>query len=334
MEVHVGYLHDGPNLDRLLNTQVRLHALPAAGNHDPRLLLLIRKLIRDVQPDVVQTWLLQMDVFGGMAALTSGRPWILSERAAPEQYETGWKNRLRLMIGARSRGIVANSFGGLKYWERVSSEGKLRRVIRNIVPLKAIAAAAPADIPPDDPLHGVSRLIMAAGRFEAEKNWPRILEALDLVLSEHGDAHALLFGDGVQREEVLRVVSQSAHRARIHVRGYTSQLWRWLKRATVYVSASRYEGSPNVVLEALACGCPLVVSDIPGHRELLEKTSARLVPPGSAAAMAEAIGAALRVGRPTGDAEREALATLAQWSPASIAAEYRQVYEHVARNEG
>ena len=62
-----------------------------------------------------------------------------------------------------------------------------------------------------------------------------------------------------------------------------------MKSAAALVSPAIFEGSPNVVLEGMACGVPLVVSDIPEHRELLEDSAARschhgalgLVPPGA-----------------------------------------------------
>jgi glycosyltransferase involved in cell wall biosynthesis len=59
--------------------------------------------------------------------------------------------------------------------------------------------------------------------------------------------------------------------------GLIPSIWGALKSAQMFVSLSRYEGHPNVVLEAMACGCPLIVSDIPSHREFLDKTTAILV---------------------------------------------------------
>jgi glycosyltransferase involved in cell wall biosynthesis len=65
--------------------------------------------------------------------------------------------------------------------------------------------------------------------------------------------------------------------------------WGLLKYASALVSMSRYEGQPNVVLEAMGARCPLVVSDIPAHREFLDEESAILVTPDNPALLAEAI---------------------------------------------
>ena len=51
-----------------------------------------------------------------------------------------------------------------------------------------------------------------------------------------------------------------------------------MKASDAFVSTSTFEGQPNAVLEAMACGCPLVVSDIPAHREFLDDQTAAIVP--------------------------------------------------------
>ena len=67
---------------------------------------------------------------------------------------------------------------------------------------------------------------------------------------------------------------------RVRLVGFVPDAWAWMKRASVLVSPSLFEGHPNVVLEAAACGCPLVVSDIPAHREFLDGENAVLVDTG------------------------------------------------------
>jgi glycosyltransferase involved in cell wall biosynthesis len=66
-----------------------------------------------------------------------------------------------------------------------------------------------------------------------------------------------------------------------------------MKRADALISLSRFEGCPNVVLEAMACGCPLVLSDIPAHREILDESSALFADPddpdGAATALKETL---------------------------------------------
>jgi starch synthase len=99
----------------------------------------------------------------------------------------------------------------------------------------------------------------------------------------------------------------------------------------VFVSPSHFEGHPNVVLEAVACGTPLVVSDIAEHREFLDATTAMLVSPDDDEGMAHALAAVL--GDPE-QARRRAEAARPLVDALSIeraAAEYDEVYRAVTR---
>ncbi len=60
-------------------------------------------------------------------------------------------------------------------------------------------------------------------------------------------------------------------------RWMAASVWALMKKASVFVSLSAYEGCPNTVMEAMACGCPIIVSDIPEHREILDEQSALFV---------------------------------------------------------
>jgi glycosyltransferase involved in cell wall biosynthesis len=325
IDTHIGYVQGGPNLDLVRGGAVGLHRVAGYGNHDPLLMLRIANLIRSVQPSIVQTWILQMDVFGGLAARFMSVPWVLSERASAEHYR-GWKNALRRRVAAAATAIVANSETGLEYWRELPASTK-RRTIRNIVPLQAIAGAAP--VRPSD--LGISQdtgqIILAAGRLEPQKNWFVLLDALDLALRKRPAAQAVLFGEGYLRADIARRIASLTSASRIHLRGYSDNLWGWLKRASVYVSLSNFEGTPNVLLEALACGCPVVLSDIPTHREVVSVMEAELVPTTSPAAAAHAIDRVLSAPPPA--ATNLALSRLQRWSAHNIAGQYAALYREI-----
>lgn len=319
IECHVGYCQEGPNFQALQESRVHLHHLKVGGNHDPSLFIKIFRLIRTIRPDVVQTWLLQMDVMGGLAALLGGVPFVLSERSSAAAYVAGWKMTLRKKVGLAASAIIANSQGGVDYW-RAQGARKPIYLIRNFI-LPAISVPCEADIASPAP-----PLILFAGRLHKEKNVIMLLDALIQVAIERTDCHVSMFGTGPLEDVLRRKIQQTKMDERIKLRGYVRDLSTWMGRSDICVSISEFEGNPNVVLEAAAHGCPLVLSDIPAHREIFDEASAWFVRDNSAAAVKETILDALRE-----EQERMAKAEQArQWVSAytleSIQMEYMRAY--------
>ena len=143
--IHVVFLHGGPNLARLESGGVVLHPLRSQGNHDPEIFLQLVGLFRRIRPDIIQTWILQMDVLAGIAAMVTGTPWILREPCSAEAYPRTIKNELRKWTGGRANAIVANSKAGESYW-RAQRKPQICNVIPNCIPLTAIESAPPAPI--------------------------------------------------------------------------------------------------------------------------------------------------------------------------------------------
>lgn len=267
VECHVAFSQGGVNLERLRRSSVALHPLPQRRHHDPRIAVDLWRLMRNIRPQLVQTWLLQMDVMGGLAAMAAGIPVLLSERSAAALYERGWKMALRAALGRRARAIVANSQGGIDYWRSQRARGPLH-LVRNCI-------SPAADTPPEDDLGlALQPLILFAGRLSHEKNIPALVDALALALRQLPSHHALLFGEGPLRDDAQARIEASGLAARMHLAGFSQHLGFWLRRAEVFVSASHFEGHPNVVIEAAAAGCPMVLSDIPAHREVVSDRAA------------------------------------------------------------
>jgi glycosyltransferase involved in cell wall biosynthesis len=289
----------------------------------------ILAVIRSVKPDLIQTWFHQMDVFGGVVAMIARVPFILSERSSSLAYPPTWKNWLRLRIGRRAAAIVANSEGGAAYWAAQAHSPRVE-VIRNGLPLNLIQAAVPAD-PALLGLPSGARLILFAGRLSPEKNLDTLMRALDNVLAELPDCAALLFGEGILQEEVESRSRSCRSGDRIRLQPFSQELWGWMRCAGVFVSISRFEGNPNTILEAMAIGCPLVVSDIPQHREILDDTTALFCNPSSVADVSAAIRRALGDPAATNRRVEAAYRRSAQWSIEKSARHYHRLYEMLIR---
>lgn len=291
VEIHVAYVFGGPNLDVMRDSGAILHRLPARHNYDPFVFLQLVRTIYKVKPDIIQTWLTQMDILGGLGAILTGTPFILSEQASSPAYTENWKNKLRTWIGLRASMIVANSQTGRQYWIP-RKEPRRIKVVPNGLPLEQIRQS-PLALDEDIGIDSSKELILFAGRYDHQKNVLTLVEALQLVLSEREDVIVFMYGQGPLEKELVDTVKHRGLDDRIRIGGYTTQLWSLMRRANVFVSVSFFEGSPNVVLEAAALRCPLVLSAIPEHRELLDDGSAFFACPTSSIEIARAINQAL-----------------------------------------
>jgi len=143
------------------------------------------------------------------------------------------------------------------------------------------------------------------------------------------DAVALLCGIGPELESVRQRIARRGVGDRIVAPGFTTRSIALMKRASLFVSISRYEGMPNAVMEAVAAGCPQILSDIPAHRAILDDSTAVFVDVNSPSATADAMITALRnpgvAARRAADARERSRA----WSIANLALEYEKIYEQV-----
>ena len=324
-EVHVAVVSRGANWARLLATEATIHEMRASSPHDPRLVGQLVRIVRSVDPDVVQVWLRQMDILAGLIALVHRKPLVLTERSSAKAYPPALKHTLRNWIGWWASAIVSNSEEGNRYWNRLVRGDTPRYVIPNAIPVEEIALTPPA---PDLPNQEGRKLVLFAGRLEAEKNIETLLEALDLTLMDD-DVHVVFCGEGSRRQLIDDWIDRHGFQTRAALIGYVPTLWSIMKRASVLVSPSVFEGNPNVVLEAMACRCPLVVSDIPAHRAILNESAAILVEPNSATGLAAAIRGVLRDAAAARQRADAALARVRHFSPDLIAQRYLDVYRGV-----
>ncbi len=169
------------------------------------------------------------------------------------------------------------------------------RCVYNGLDAEAIAARAAA--PLDDPwcAPGAPPLVLAVGRLSQQKDFETLLRAF-AELRRGRPARLLIAGEGPRRgrlDALARELGLADDDLRLP--GYLDDPAPWMGRAAVLALSSRWEGFPNVLLEALACGCPVVSSDCPhGPAEILAGgRHGLLVPPGDVSALAAALAASL-----------------------------------------
>jgi glycosyltransferase involved in cell wall biosynthesis len=326
-DTHVIALSGGPNPDRLEASGARLHQLTARESYGPRVFGRLVRTMRAVRPDLVQVWLVQMEILGGLAATALGVPWIVSERSSSVSYHPSIKHWLRVLVARRAAAVVSNSAAGDAYWRPRVSSHVARYIVPNAVPLAEIDAQRPAG-PEETGIETGHRLILFAGRLCPEKNLRVLLPALRVVLTRPKTV-AVLCGEGPLRAEIERRLTDYGIRDRVRLPGYVTNIWRWMKRADVLVAPSLVEGHPNAVLEAMACRCPLVVSDLPEHREFLDETTASLVNPHDVDALAKALLEALSTPAAATARARNARTRVAALSISSVTRQYAEVYAAV-----
>jgi glycosyltransferase involved in cell wall biosynthesis len=168
--------------------------------------------------------------------------------------------------------------------------------IPNGVDLSAIEAQAAA--PLDDPWFssGGPPVIVGAGRLSRQKNFPLLIEAFALIRNEQ-DARLIILGDGPQdaRKRLEGLAIRLGVARDVRLAGYTDNPMRFFSRAGLFVLSSLWEGASNVLLEAMACGCPVVATDCPtGVKEQLDHGRiGPIVPMNDASTLARAMRARL-----------------------------------------
>jgi glycosyltransferase involved in cell wall biosynthesis len=106
--------------------------------------------------------------------------------------------------------------------------------------------------------------IVAAGRLVPQKGFDILIESFGRISSCYPDWTLTIYGEGPQRPELEIAVSKHELRDKVALPGVANDMRPVFRRASLFVLPSRLEGYPNVLLEALACGCPVIATDCPG----------------------------------------------------------------------
>jgi len=263
----------------------------------------LARVVRRERLDLLVSFLIGPNIVSIAAARLAGIPVVIGERSAPRavlsrnnrplRARSIWSALVRLMYPLASR-IVTNTEGA-----RAELVAFLKipvdriAVIPNPIDLQRIASLAAEPLDGEDALPDGPTLVHV-GRFTHAKDHDTLLNAFALV-RRHRPATLVLVGDGEDEARVRALSSALGLDAHVVFTGFTRNPYRYLARATVSVLTSRFEGLPNVLIESMALGVPIVSTACQyGPLEILgDNESGVLTPVGDAARFAAAVEALL-----------------------------------------
>jgi glycosyltransferase involved in cell wall biosynthesis len=240
-----------------------------------RRLVELARFLRAARPDVVMPFLSYF--ITALAVWLSRVPArVVFNQGTPttgflEDPDFSWRQPLRRALFAaatrwayrRAAAIVVTSRGVAD--DLVDHYGVPRsqiRILHNPVDLDAIASAARE---PLDATASGGPVLVAAGRLASVKDYPLLIEAMSRLAAPR----AWILGEGPERDRLQQMVVERGLGDRVRFWGFQANPWRFIARADVFVLTSRYEGFGNVVIEAMACGTPVVATRSPGTAEIV-----------------------------------------------------------------
>ena len=136
------------------------------------------------------------------------------------------------------------------------------------------------------------KYILYSGRLDYRKGLFDLIESSKIICQVHPELSFVITGKGILIDKLKRRVNESGLKNNFNFVGFVSRekLIQLYQQATIYVLPSHYEGLPTVLLEAMACGCPVVATSVSGNLDVLTQGhDGILVPPKSPDKIAEAV---------------------------------------------
>jgi GalNAc-alpha-(1->4)-GalNAc-alpha-(1->3)-diNAcBac-PP-undecaprenol alpha-1,4-N-acetyl-D-galactosaminyltransferase len=275
-----------------LHEEVRLRPLGidrASGGaaravlNNARRLPILRAAVAESRPDAAICFLDRANVLTLLATAGLGVPVVVSERIDPRHRVLGrsWR-ALRLLSYPLAARVVGQTRAAVDFFPP-----RIRR--RGAVIPNPVQRPPGADTPM--PRAPGERTLLAMGRLERQKGFDMLLRAFAQVAPARPDWRLAIWGEGPLRGELEAQRDALGLAGRVRLPGLTRTPGAAMAGADLFALSSRYEGFPNVLCEAMACGLAPVSFDCPsGPRELIrDGVDGLLAPAGDEAALAAAL---------------------------------------------
>ena len=251
----------------------------------------IHRTLIQKQPDILLCFMAENNVIGTIAGRLSGVPVVISERIHPQFHTLSKKSQMarRLVYPFATRLVVQTR--DIAEW--CLCHLKLRaEVMANPIDLESLKLIPERARTVQE---REQKIIVSVGRLDPQKGFDLLIKAFAQVSSAAPEWQLYILGQGAEHDALMAQINRLGMEQRIILNGVVSDPQSWIKMSDLFVLASRYEGFPNVLLEAMACGRPVIATDSPGASAELLGFGANgwLVPNENVSALAHALNDAM-----------------------------------------
>lgn len=300
----VSMMNEGKYGSLLTKAGVNIYCLNMKqGRISLRGLIRLFRLIHQLKPDVVQTWMYHADLIGGIAAKLNGIKsicWgIRHSNITPGKIKRSTLFIARLcakLSGFVPTKIISCSEQGLKTHQEIGYSKSKFEIIPNGYNLDLYSPnqqdrndlRVEWGIPENLPLLGM------VARFDIQKDHANLFAALEYIIDKNIDFRCVLIGTGMETHNpnVANLFSSEKFKNKIMLLGRRSDVPRVMNALDIHVLSSLGEAFPNVLAEAMACEVPCVSTDV-GDAALIVGNTGWIVPPSSPVELGSAIEIAL-----------------------------------------
>ena len=235
----------------------------------------IRKECTGWKPDAVISFYNDICALTAIAIRGLHIPLIYSERNDPNRVNQRWIDKFyRKIVERKADRFVFQTEGA-------------RRCYPDKVQRRSIVLLNPMDTEPF-PIHNYEeeeKTIVSVGRLEPQKNQSLLIDAFSLIQDQLPDYRLVIYGEGHLREQLEEQIRKKNLQNCVFLPGVKKEIQDYIKKASLFVLSSNYEGIPNALIEAMAIGLPCISTDCSpgGARELIQhEKNGLLVPCGDA----------------------------------------------------
>lgn len=232
----------------------------------------LSKVVRTLEPDVLVCFMFHAYFVGRIVGHHFGLPVISSIRTE----KNGWLRKVLTRLTDRMS--VVTVFNSKIVAEKAISENIVKRtkarVIHNGIQIERFQhldhIKNRKKVSQEFSIEPSSFIWIAVGRLEKPKNYPNLLSAFKLVLDHRKDTVLLIVGEGSERSYIESIIDNLGISKNVLLLGERNDVPELLSASDAFVLSSSWEGSPNALIEALASGLPVVVTDVGGVREIID----------------------------------------------------------------